>query len=221
VNCSQQLPVQSADADDGTAPHNKFDDVYHRDMLSDIAMVAPEPDADDRVDEHTEEAIHEVESRIGYALGDITSTLASVASVSGNVFNSTLSFFEEDESVASPTADDSESIMRAAKLRAKLVALQASSITFVMDPADALSFKAFCDDFNLDAMRPSIDALMASSVSVSSFHQDLVPDQVAERMFWARYFFRVCEAQLENQKRQELFDAHLYVLYFSTTYFND
>ncbi len=98
----------------------------------------------------------------------------------------------------------------AARARAKLIAMQTNSVSFLFDPADLPSFRAFAADFDLDAMQTSVRGALDDSRAIAEFHAQLVPDQVDERTFWARYFFRVCELRQEEQKRQELFSAHLY-----------
>ena len=99
----------------------------------------------------------------------------------------------------------------AARARAKLIAMQTNALSFLFDPADLPSFRAFVADFDLDAMQPSVRGACEESRAVAEFRAQLVPDQVDERTFWARYFFRMCELRQEEQKRQELFSTHLYV----------
>lgn len=99
-----------------------------------------------------------------------------------------------------PPEDDDEPIFLD-RLTAIIYNLGSDPSTFLVDP-DPKAFEAWQESLNLESQQEVIAALLANSEKLRQNLENLVPSQVSEPLFWARYLFRIHVAREEEAQRQ-------------------
>ena len=91
--------------------------------------------------------------------------------------------------------------------------MQRDSDTYCEDPEDAAAFAAFVREFDLDAAKTEVDAILASNSFMRTMSERIVPVVVEYDAFWTRYFFRLralereCRAKEPEEAEREAIDA--------------
>ncbi|KAJ2525320.1 hypothetical protein GGI11_000152 [Coemansia sp. RSA 2049] len=97
---------------------------------------------------------------------------------------------------------------------AQLAAIQESEDTYLVDPATkegaggSSDFAAFAKEFGLDETRQEdADLLLKENPAMAALHTRLVPEKVADSVFWTRYFFHAWMIDQKEMRRKKLVEA--------------
>ncbi|KAJ2358715.1 hypothetical protein GGF43_000623 [Coemansia sp. RSA 2618] len=88
---------------------------------------------------------------------------------------------------------------------AQLAHMRESEVTYTEDPKDE-EYARFAAEFSVDGRKEEIAGLLLEP-SVADMHGKLVPEQVSESVFWARYFFHAWTVEQEEIRRKKLVEA--------------
>ncbi|VIO98191.1 Uncharacterized protein BM_BM7210 [Brugia malayi] len=78
-----------------------------------------------------------------------------------------------------------------------LYEIQTNPDTYMKIPeGDKELFKMWCDDFKLTEYDNEINALLANCPRVRALYQEMVPEEIENVVFWARYFYRIHQMEL-------------------------
>ena len=80
--------------------------------------------------------------------------------------------------------------------------MQRDSDTYCEDPEDADAFAAFVREFDLDAAKTEVDAILASNSFMRTMSERIVPVVVEYDAFWTRYFFRLRALERECRAKE-------------------
>uniref|UniRef100_A0AAF5PUD5 BSD domain-containing protein n=1 Tax=Wuchereria bancrofti TaxID=6293 RepID=A0AAF5PUD5_WUCBA len=78
-----------------------------------------------------------------------------------------------------------------------LYEIQTNPDTYMKIPeGDKELFKMWCDDFKLTEYDNEINTLLANCPRVRALYQEMVPEEIENVVFWARYFYRIHQMEL-------------------------
>ncbi|EKX48193.1 hypothetical protein GUITHDRAFT_151816 [Guillardia theta CCMP2712] len=93
------------------------------------------------------------------------------------------------------------------RVNPKLISLQNTKETFTNDPADHDAFACFLEGFDASKLSMEISDLLQDVESVRSYHDELVPEIVTYKLFWARYFFGAKSIADEEARKHKFLTA--------------
>lgn len=78
--------------------------------------------------------------------------------------------------------------------------------TNVNDIEDKEEFYEWLKNFKLESKAEDISNLLSSNQGINDLYRNLVPDTLTPQEFWGRYYFKLQQSQLKEQKRIELME---------------
>lgn len=88
----------------------------------------------------------------------------------------------------------------------ELKSLQSNQNTYLVDPNDETQFNEFKNTFDSDSYKSVISDLLIDNSAMRLLYSQLVPAQISNNLFWARYFYKVNQLEEENKKRVKLLE---------------
>ena len=149
--------------------------------------------------------------RAGGAAARAAAARARIASGAGS--SSRVSGTGSSSRAGASASSSASAAISAPTFEQRVSAMQRDSDTYCEDPEDAAAFAAFVREFDLDAAKTEVDAILASNSFMRTMSERIVPVVVEYDAFWTRYFFRLralereCRAKEPEEAEREANDA--------------
>ena len=91
----------------------------------------------------------------------------------------------------------------------KLATLQAERTTYTIDPTHA-DYASYRESFVADDKTAEITELLDTVPAMGAMHRELVPEVVAYRDFWARYFFQAEPIAAQEARKNKLLQREVF-----------
>ena len=91
----------------------------------------------------------------------------------------------------------------------KLATLQAERTTYTIDPTHA-DYASYRESFVADDKTAEITELLDAVPAMGAMHRELVPEVVAYRDFWARYFFQAEPIAAQEARKNKLLQREVF-----------
>ena len=138
--------------------------------------------------------------RAGGAAARAAAARARIASGAGS--SSRVSGTGSSSRAGASSSSTASAAISAPTFEQRVSAMQRDSDTYCEDPEDADAFAAFVREFDLDAAKTEVDAILASNSFMRTMSERIVPVVVEYDAFWTRYFFRLRALERECRAKE-------------------
>ncbi|XP_060572964.1 BSD domain-containing protein 1-like isoform X2 [Ruditapes philippinarum] len=91
------------------------------------------------------------------------------------------------------------------RAKARLRAIQVDTGTYLQEPSGpSEKYADWLKTFDLDTHKGDISELLVTMVEVRSLYTSLVPSEVSHQDFWRRYFYKVHQLKMDEERKQAL-----------------